>query len=129
MVFCVKYSPQRHREHREIITLCASATLWLFCFEIADGSLQISGVNGLVIEYAKRNGINGISLLSETVFPEALDIKACHAGIKKVSELLGIEIDMSRIESEAKKFDEGFKRYLKEIQEKKRKEEELGYIG
>jgi hypothetical protein len=36
---------------------------------------------------------------------------------------------MSRIESEAKKFDEGFKRYLKEIQEKKRKEEDLGYIG
>jgi proteasome assembly chaperone (PAC2) family protein len=97
--------------------------------EIADGSLQISGVNGLVIEYAKRNGLNGISLLSETVFPDALDIKACYAGIKKVSELLDIEIDMSRIESEAKKFDEGFKRYLKEIQEKKRKEEDLGYIG
>ncbi len=97
--------------------------------EIADGSLQISGVNGLVIEYAKRSGINGISLLTETVFPEALDIKACYAGIKKVSELVDIGIDMSRIESEAKKFDEGFKRYLKEMQEKKRKEEDLGYIG
>ncbi|HWR26337.1 MAG TPA: PAC2 family protein [candidate division Zixibacteria bacterium] len=97
--------------------------------KIIDGSLKISGVNGLVIEYALRRGIKGITLLSETAFPEALDIKACHAGIKKVSELLGINIDLSRIETEVKKFDEGFKRYMKDIQEKKRKEEDLGYIG
>lgn len=96
---------------------------------IADGSLQVSGVNGLVIEYALRKGIKGIALLSETAFPEALDIKACHAGIKKVSELLGIAIDLGRIEIEVNKFDEGFKKYLKEIQEKKRKDEDLGYIG
>ncbi len=96
---------------------------------IADGSLQISGVNGLVIEYALRKGIKGIALLSETAFPEALDIKACHAGIKKVSELLSIDIDLSRIEIEVNKFDEGFKKYLKDVQEKKRKEEDLGYIG
>ncbi len=97
--------------------------------KIAYGSLQISGVNGLVIEYAMRKGIKGIALHSETAFPEALDIKSCYAGTKKVSELLGIDIDLSRIEIEAKKFDEGFKKYLKDMQEKKRKEEDLGYIG
>jgi len=96
---------------------------------IAQGRMQISGVNGLVIEYAMRYGINGISLLSETAFPEALDIKACYAGIKKVSELLEISIDTSEIENEVKKFDEGFKRYMKELQEKRRKEQDLGYIG
>jgi len=96
---------------------------------IAEGRMQISGVNGLVIEYAMRHGINGISLLSETAFPEALDIKACYAGIKKVSELLKINIDTSEIETEVKKFDEGFKRYMKELQEKRRKEQDLGYIG
>jgi len=96
---------------------------------IAEGRMQISGVNGLVIEYAMRQGINGISLLSETAFPEALDIKACYAGIKKVSELLDINIDTSEIENEVKKFDEGFKRYMKELQEKRRKEQDLGYIG
>lgn len=96
---------------------------------IAQGRMQISGVNGLVIEYAMRHGINGISLLSETAFPEALDIKACYAGIKKVSELLEINIDTSEIETEVKKFDEGFKRYMKELQEKRRKEQDLGYIG
>ncbi|MFA4956759.1 MAG: PAC2 family protein [Candidatus Methanoperedens sp.] len=96
---------------------------------IAEGRMQISGVNGLVIEYAIRHGINGISLLSETAFPEALDIKACYAGIKKVSELLEINIDTSEIENEVKKFDEGFKRYMKELQEKRRKEQDLGYIG
>lgn len=96
---------------------------------IAEGRMQISGVNGLVIEYAMRHEINGISLLSETAFPEALDIKACYAGIKKVSELLEINIDTSEIENEVKKFDEGFKRYMKELQEKRRKEQDLGYIG
>jgi len=96
---------------------------------IAQGRMQISGVNGLVIEYAMRHGINGISLLSETAFPEALDIKACYAGIKKVSELMEIDIDTSEIETEVKKFDEGFKRYMKELQEKRRKEQDLGYIG
>ena len=97
--------------------------------KIADSSLQISGVNGLVIEYALRNGIKGMALLSETAFPDALDIKSCYAGIKKVSELLGIDIDLGRIEIEVNKFDEGFKKYLKDMQEKKRKEEDLGYIG
>jgi proteasome assembly chaperone (PAC2) family protein len=96
---------------------------------IAQARMQISGVNGLVIEYAMRQGIKGISLLSETAFPEALDIKACYAGIKKASQLLEIIIDTSEIENEVKKFDEGFKRYMKALQEKRRKEQDLGYIG
>jgi hypothetical protein len=97
--------------------------------EIADTSMQIGGVNGLVIEYAQRMGLKGIALLAETSFPETLDIKACYAGLRKASELLGIEIDLSGIEKEARKFDEGFKKYLKEIQEKKSQEEDLSYIG
>ncbi|MCL7415067.1 MAG: PAC2 family protein [ANME-2 cluster archaeon] len=97
--------------------------------EIADSSMQISGVNGLVIEYAQRMGINGIALMSETAFPETLDIKACFAGLKKASELLDIDIDLSGIEKEAKKFEEGFKKYLKEMQDKKSKDEDLSYFG
>jgi proteasome assembly chaperone (PAC2) family protein len=95
----------------------------------ADGRLQISGVNGVVIEYAKLNGINGISLLCETAFPEAMDIKASYAGMKKVSEILEIDIDLSKIELEVKKFDDSLKRHLKEINEKRKKDEDLSYIG
>lgn len=97
--------------------------------EIADNSMQIGGVNGLVIEYAHREGIKGIALLAETSFPETLDIKACYAGLKKASELLRIEIDLTAIEIEARKFDEGFRKYMKEIKEKKSKEEDLSYIS
>lgn len=97
--------------------------------EIAESSMQIAGVNGLVIEYAQKMGINGIALLSETAFPDTLDIKACYAGLKKASEILDIEIDLSVIEKEAKKFEEGFKRYMKEMREKKSKDEELSYFG
>lgn len=124
---------QGYVEEPEVFGVATSPELLQFLeskgVKIADGSLQISGVNGLVIEYALRKGIKGIALLSETAFPEALDIKSCYAGIKKVSELLGIDIDLSRIEIEVNKFDEGFKKYLKDMQEKKRKEEDLGYIG
>jgi proteasome assembly chaperone (PAC2) family protein len=124
---------QGYVEEPEVFGLATSPELLQFLeskgVKIADGSFQISGVNGLVIEYALRNGIKGMALLSETAFPEALDIKSCYAGIKKVSELLGIDIDLSRIEIEVKKFDEGFKKYLKDMQEKKKKEEDLGYIG
>ncbi len=124
---------QKYVEEPQVLGVATSPELLQFLgskgVKIAEASLKISGVNGLVIEYALRKGIKGIALLSETAFPEALDIKACHAGIKKVSELLGINIDLSRIEIETKKFDEGFKKYLKDMQEKKRKEEDLGYIG
>ncbi|VVB86048.1 PAC2 family protein [uncultured archaeon] len=124
---------KRYVEEPQVSGVATSPELLKFLeskgVKIADGSLRISGVNGLVIEYALRKGIKGISLLSETAFPEALDIKACHAGIKKISELLDIDIDLGRIEIEAKKFDDGFKKYLKDMQEKKRKEEDLGYIG
>ncbi|MCZ7357180.1 MAG: PAC2 family protein [Candidatus Methanoperedens sp.] len=124
---------QRFVEDPEVFGVATTPELLLHLegkgVKIADSSLQISGVNGLVVEYALRKGIKGIALLCETAFPEALDIKASHAGIKKVSELLAIDIDLSRIEIEAKKFDEGFKKYLKDTQEKKRKEEDLGYIG
>ncbi len=124
---------QRYVEEPEVFGVATSPELLQFLeskgVKVADGSIQISGVNGLVIEYALLKGIKGIALLSETAFPEALDIKACQAGIRKVSQLLGINIDLSRIETDAKKFDEGFKKYLKDIQEKKRKEEDLGYIS
>ncbi len=97
--------------------------------KIADGRLQISGVNGIVIEYALQQGIKGISLLSETTFPDAPDIKACYSGIRKASELLNIDIDLTNIEMEVKNFDDSLKRHLKEMEKKKRKEDDLSYIG
>lgn len=95
----------------------------------ADGRLQISGVNGIVMEYALRKGIKGISLLSQTTFPEALDIKACYSGIRKASEILNIDIDLTGIEKEVKNFDDSLKKHLKEIEEKKKKGDDLSYIG
>jgi proteasome assembly chaperone (PAC2) family protein len=124
---------KKYLEEPEVFGVATSQELLEFLeskgVKIAGGNLQISGVNGLMIEYALTNGLKGIALLSETAFPEATDIKACYAGVKKVSELLEIEIDLGGIEMEAKRFDEGFKKYLKEMQEKKKKETDLGYIG
>lgn len=124
---------ERYVEEPEVLGVATSPELLEFLekkgIKIANDSMQISGVNGLVVEYALRRGIKGVSLLSETALPETVDIKACYAGVKKVSELLGINIDLSQIENQAKKFDESYKKYLKEMEEKKRKEEDLGYIS
>jgi len=124
---------QNYVEEPEVSGVATSPELLNFLeskgIKTADGRFQVSGVNGIVIEYAKRNGIKGISLLSQTVFPEAVDIKACYSGIKKISEILEIDIDLSKIELEVKKFDDSLKRYLKENNEKRKKDEDLSYIG
>lgn len=124
---------KKYVENPEVSGVATSSEL-LTCLEEKDiktsmKRLQISGVNGIVIEFAKQAEIEGISLLSETAFPEALDIKACYAGLRKVSDLLEIKIDLSRIETEVKKFDESLKRHLKEVMDKRKKDEDLSYIG
>ncbi len=124
---------KKYVEEPKVSGVATSAELLSFLeekgIETAKGRFQISGVNGVVLEFATQNGIEGISLLSETSFPEALDIKACYAGMKKAYEILDIDIDLGKIETEAKKFDESLKRHLKEISEKKKKDEDLSYIG
>ena len=54
--------------------------------------MQTGGVNGLVIEHAQHMRLKGIALLAKIAFPRTLDIKTCYAGLRKASELLGIEL-------------------------------------
>lgn len=87
----------------------------------------ISGFNGIVLSYAKKRGIDSICLLGETYLIESIDVKAALALIKKLSEIIGIEMDISEIEKAAKEFDKRFQALLKQNSgaEKKRG---LGYI-
>ncbi len=93
---------------------------------IAEEGTRISGANGLILDYSFHKEIEGVGLLCDTAFPELLDKKASLAGIKSLSELLEIKLDLSRIEEETKKFEEGYSYYQKS---QKKEKPDLGYIG
>lgn len=99
---------------------------------------EISGFNGVLIEYAWRRGIESICLLGETYVYhignpyDPIDFKASLALIKKFSELEGVEIDVAEIESEARKCDERIRGFEKEFEKKAqalKSTDDLRYIG
>ena len=66
-------------------------------------------------------------LLGETYLVDSVDVKAALAVIRKLSELTGIEVDLSEVEDVAERVGEETKRVLKELKEKK--EKRLVYIS
>jgi len=94
--------------------------------EIAEEGTRVNGTNGLILDYAFHKEIEGAGILCDTAFPEILDLKASLAGVKKISELLDIKLDLSKMEEETGKFEESY-RYYQDSQ--KKDEPDLDYIG
>lgn len=86
----------------------------------------ISGAAGLVLGLGQKQGIEGACIMGET---NARLIYGDHGAAKKLLELLikkfGFEIDMSRMEKEAKKIEKAFKQLSKKFTE----EEEIPSSG
>jgi|YelNatPaOPRAMG01_1025707.scaffolds.fasta_scaffold45152_3 uncharacterized protein (TIGR00162 family) len=87
---------------------------------MSEGS--ITGSNGIVLGYAKIMGIDGVCLLGETgayttYYGYIADVKASESLLKVLNRILGLEIDMTDIESRAKEFEEVFKK-IKDAEEK-----------
>ncbi|MEM1546194.1 MAG: PAC2 family protein [Candidatus Methanomethylicia archaeon] len=87
---------------------------------MSEGS--ISGANGIVLGYAKMMGIDGVCLLGETgsytaYYGYVADVKASESLLKVLTRILGLEIDMTDIESRAREFEEVFKK-IKDAEEK-----------
>lgn len=91
------------------------------------GEGSISGLNGLIISYAQKLGIEGICLLGETYLVDSVDVKAALAILRKLITLLGITVDLSEVEEIAKRVDEETRRVLEKFKEKRDKS--LGYIS
>ena len=132
----------QHVEEPKVVGVASKPDLLEFLKEngIPPMRGEISGFNGIIIEYAWKKGIEGICLLSETHAYhinnpyDPIDFKACLALIKKFSELIEIKIDTSRIENETINSDRRFhlleKEYKKEMEKYMRREtEDLSYIG
>jgi len=75
----------------------------------------ISGVNGLLAEYANRVGMKAACLLVETSIINGRDLRAAIAILKKLSIILGVEIDTERLEEEAIKFEEVVRGYAEKF--------------
>lgn len=92
-----------------------------------EGEGVISGMNGLIIGYAKQYGYRGAVLLAETFLRTSQDVIAPYALLKILSKILKIEIDLKALEERANLFHREYLKYLKKTPEKSDKG--LGYIS
>lgn len=101
--------------------------------EVEEGSGPILGVSGLLLGLGHARGIKGSALLGET-HGMLVDHRSAQAVLKALSDILGFEVDMSKLEERAKKTEEIISRLRKEQKLRKtgtpeEEEEELSYIG
>ncbi len=101
----------------------------------------IVGASGMLLGMGKYFGIKGVCLLGETSgYPILPDPKAAEAVLKVLSSILGVKIDISKLQKRIKEMEE----FIKKIEETQRKafsqlmaapkpekseKEELRYIG
>jgi uncharacterized protein (TIGR00162 family) len=94
----------------------------------------ISGMNGVIVGLAKLHGMEGVSLLGETS-GYLLDPAASHSVLESLSRILGVKIDMTSIEEQAKEAQQIFGQVQRmseqEFEEVRGTKEEgrPGYIG
>lgn len=97
---------------------------------------MIIGATGLMLGLAKLRGIDGVCLMGETTgFPILTDPKAAKVVINVLIGVLGLDIDLTKLDSRVKEMRSFLKR-LEDIQMKAMrhqkegvKKEELRYIG
>lgn len=87
----------------------------------------IGGENGLIIGLAKKNNIEGFSLLAEThgyqtpTGEYVIDPRAAKAALTILTKMLGLKVDMEPIEKQAIEMDEAFAK-MAEIERRVRDE-------
>jgi hypothetical protein len=77
------------------------------------GEGAISGINGLLLGYGKKAGIDGICLLGETYLVSGMDRIAPLAVLRALSRILKVDIDLSRMEKEAEEFKDQVSQVMK----------------
>jgi hypothetical protein len=88
-------------------------------YPLSKGSVK--GFNGLVFGMAKLKNINGICLLGETIeytTPSGrtvVDVKSAQSVLEVLLKMLGVEVDLSEIEKQAKTTEE-FLRRIEEVE-------------
>ncbi|HEW93834.1 hypothetical protein DRN84_00205 [Candidatus Geothermarchaeota archaeon] len=89
------------------------------------GEGVISGMNGLLLGYAKKSNIEAASLLAETYLISGRDFIAPYVILKTLSRIIKYEFDLKELEDRAKAFHMEYTSKVKKKEEKKG----LGYIS
>ncbi len=92
-----------------------------------EGEGVISGMNGLIIGYAKMYGFKGAVLMAETFLKTAQDVVAPYALLKTISKILKVDIDLKELEERVNLFHREYIKYMKSKPEKR--DRGLGYIS
>ncbi len=93
----------------------------------------IIGISGLLLGLGKLRGMKGACLLGET-HGMLVDHRSAQSVLETLTSILGIKVDMSRLEQRAKKTEHLISRIqkeqkLREQRAKRQEEEEVSYIG
>lgn len=94
-------------------------------FGVANGAIW--GSAGLIIEFAKRYGIEAACLMGETGLVD-VDANAAKAVLEKISDILGIKIDLSDIESVKKETEKLIKNIEEAMKGQEPSKENMTYI-
>jgi len=87
-------------------------------FKAAERVGYIVGAAGLLLGLGKERGMKGICLLGETSgFPIVTDPKSAEGILKILTKLLGIKLDMSKLDKRVKEM-EGFIKKVEDLQKK-----------
>jgi len=90
------------------------------------GEGVISGMNGLLLGYAKKYNIEAASLLAETFLVSSKDFIAPYVILKMLGRILKFEFNLKELEDRAKVF---HTEYLARVKREKKEERGLGYIS
>jgi len=98
--------------------------------KIEDGAGPIIGASGLLLSLGKTRGVKGICLLGET-HGVLVDHRSAQAVLEVLTDILGVKIDMHKLEELAKRTERIIHRIRKEWKARKPEEteEEVSYIG
>src|SRR3989338_5665995 len=94
----------------------------------------IMGASGLLIGLGKNRNIPGICLMGETVgLPLMTDPKAADALLHVETKILGVKVDLSKLEKTIKEMEDSIKKtdkiHKKVLQELPKGKEDIKYIG
>lgn len=94
----------------------------------------IVGASGLLIGLGKMYNMDGVCLMGETIgLPLITDPKAADKVLQVLAKILGVKIDLSRLEKTIKEMEEGIKKtekiHKKILQEMPKPKEDIKYIG
>lgn len=92
-----------------------------------EGEGVISGMNGLIIGYARQYRYRGAVLMAETFLRTSQDVIAPYALLNIISKILKIDLNLKELEERANLFHREYLKYMKTTPEKRDKD--LGYIS